>query len=123
MAEEGKKNDSGKMPLDLLVWLPPGPTLAVCRVFVLGGAKYAPLNYRGGFLRSRLLAACLRHVFAYLAGQDTDPESNESNLAHAICCLMMLMQNVLDGRGKDDRPRALQPLWEEPTPTKIVGPA
>lgn len=111
--EKAVKADEGKPNLALLVWLPLGPALAVGRVLEYGAKKYAPLNYRKGFKRTRLLAACLRHVFAYLAGQDKDPATGESNLAHAIAALMMCMQNELDGKGEDDREKGLQEIWEE----------
>ncbi len=97
---EGQKNDSGKVRFELL---------SVCfmseftQVLTFGAEKYGPHNWRGGFLWSRLIGACLRHVFAFMAGEDRDPESGLSHLAHAACCLMFLYEHWRRGLGTDDR--------------------
>ncbi len=108
------KGDAGKPDLAKLIWLPPGPAMEICEAFVYGAKKYSPLNYRKGFKRTRLLGAALRHLFAYAAGQDKDP-SGHSNLAHAGASIMMLMQNIADGAGEDDREKGLEELWREET--------
>lgn len=112
----GIKHDQGKLPLDLYVWLPPRPTLAVCRVFEWAGTggKYEPLNYKKGLSRRRLLRSALRHLFSYLVGQDKDPQSGESHLAHVACCVLMCMENIEDGLGEDDRFKGLAALYETP---------
>lgn len=97
----GAKYDSGKVPLDLL---PYAALVSEAQVFGFGAQKYARWNYRQGFKASRLVAACLRHLFAWYWGENLDPESGLSHLAHARCCLGMLMQNIADGKSEDDRP-------------------
>lgn len=57
-------------------------------VLTFGASKYSANNWRKGISSSRLLAAALRHIFAYLRGQVLDSESNLPHLAHAMCCLM-----------------------------------
>jgi hypothetical protein len=101
------KFDSEKVRLDLLPVL---PLIAVARVFQLGAKKYGEYNYAegDGFEASRLYAAALRHLFAWWMGENNDIESGESHLAHAVCCILMLMVKHVDDRpsfgggGKDE---------------------
>lgn len=74
-------------------------------VLTFGSRKYAAHNWRKGLSYSRLIAAALRHLFAYLMGEDKDPESGLSHVAHAMCCCMFLlgmsqMRPELDDRFK-----------------------
>jgi len=81
----GTKHDQEKAGLQYLsnIWI-----LGVGRVLSFGAKKYADHNWRKGIHLSRLLAACLRHVFAFMGGEDKDPETGLSHLYHASCCLM-----------------------------------
>lgn len=51
----------------------------------------------------RPLAAALRHVFAFIGGEDKDPETSLSHLAHASCCLMFLLEFEDTKKELDDR--------------------
>ena len=68
-----------------------------------GAKKYDSHNWRRGFKWSRLLGAALRHILAFMGGQDKDPETNLSHLAHAACCIMFLLEHEAKGLGEDDR--------------------
>lgn len=97
----GAKHDGGKPRTDLLdtAWL-----LEVAKVLEFGSRKYAPHNWRKGIQTSRLIGAALRHILAYNNGEDTDPETGLSHLAHASCCLMFETNRQLLGREDlDDR--------------------
>lgn len=83
------KHDAGKNRLGLL---PPHATEAVGRVLTFGAKKYSPDNWRNVDDRTRYVDAALRHVFAYQRGKRVDPESGEHALAHAVCCLMFLVE-------------------------------
>jgi hypothetical protein len=96
----GTKHDSGKPRTDLL---PPDALLEVSKVFTFGGNKYGDYNWCKGFKWSRLLGAALRHLFAFMRGEDKDPESNHSHLAHAACCVLMLISHEQRKLGEDDR--------------------
>lgn len=85
----GVKHDLGKTPLDLL---PMGALFEVGEILKFGAAKYAAYNWAKGMSYSRLIAASLRHIFAFNQGQDLDPETNRSHIAHALCCLLFLME-------------------------------
>lgn len=96
----GLKYDAEKVRVDLLdpEWLE-----QVGSVLTFGARKYAAHNWRGGISYSRLIGACLRHVFAILRGEDTDPESGLPHSAHASCCLMFLSWMMTHRKDLDDR--------------------
>lgn len=99
----GTKHDQGKPPMHLIPW---EAMEGVARVMAHGETKYGTHQWRGGFAWGRLAGACLRHLFAWLSGQDKDPESGESHIDHALCCLMFLTAHIKSGLGKDDRYKA-----------------
>lgn len=96
----GVKFDDGKPRTDLLdaTWL-----LGIAGVMRHGANKYGPHNWRGGIALSRLIAATLRHLFAFMHGEDFDAETGMSHLLHASCCLMMLYVTWVQRKDLDDR--------------------
>ena len=97
---EALKFDSDKPGMDLL---PVAAKREIAAVFDFGAKKYARHNWRNGFNYSRLIAAAERHIDFFNDGEDLDPESGKSHLAHAGCCIMMLLESVLKGYGTDHR--------------------
>lgn len=95
-----RKADSGKLPMSLLDRF---ALESIAGVLAFGAQKYAAHNWRQGLATSRLLDAALRHTMAYADGEDNDPESGLSHLAHAACCLMFLMRTARDKPELDDR--------------------
>lgn len=85
---EGTKYDNGKPRMDLL---DSHALEQLAKVLTFGAQKYAAHNWRKGISKSRLIAAALRHIFAYLGGQDTDEETGLSHIAHAMCCCMFIL--------------------------------
>lgn len=100
MAEEGRKLDDGKPRTDLL---DSDFLMSVASVLAFGASKYSPNNWRGGISYSRLLGAALRHTFAILKGEDTDPESGLPHTAHLGCCVMFLHWMMVHRKDLDDR--------------------
>jgi len=91
-----------KTPLHLV---PPPALIAEAEVFGLGARKYGPYNWREHSVSSSIYqAAALRHLMAWWEGQDIDPESGQSHLAHARACLGILLDAAAHGRLNDDRP-------------------
>ena len=72
-------------------------------VLKFGAIKYAEHNWRKGFTWSRPLAAAMRHITAFNDGEDKDPESGLSHLAHAACCIMFLLEFEKTHPELDDR--------------------
>jgi hypothetical protein len=94
------KFDQDKLPLNLLSTEAMNQTAAVLK---FGAQKYAAHNWRAGFAWSRPLAAAMRHLTAFNDGEDRDPESGLSHLAHAACCIMFLLEFEKTHQHLDDR--------------------
>ncbi len=94
------KFDQDKLPLHLLSTEALNQTAAVLK---FGADKYAAHNWRKGFQWSRPMSAALRHITAFNAGEDCDPESGLSHLAHAMCCIMFLLEFQKTHPELDDR--------------------
>lgn len=75
----------------------------IANVLAYGAEKYSANNWCRGTAWSRYYAALCRHVFAWWQGEDLDPETGLSHLAHAGCCLLFLMEYQRNGWGSDDR--------------------
>lgn len=88
------------------LWLvPAAATIVESEVFRLGAAKYGPYNWRQKKVRATVyVAALLRHVYSYLDGEDLDPESGQSHVAHARACTAILLDAAETGNLIDDRP-------------------
>lgn len=96
----GVKNDQDKIRVDLLSSI---ALFKIAQVMTFGAKKYAAHNWRGGIAWSRVLGAALRHLLAYLGGQDKDPETGLSHLSHLGCCVMFLLEYEETHRELDDR--------------------
>src|SRR5260221_3628620 len=97
---EGKKADIGKPRLSLV---PSEFIEGIARVMTLGAKKYDDFNWAKGMSWSRPFSALLRHTGAWERGENVDPETSESHLLHAACCLLMLYCYQLFNIGTDDR--------------------
>jgi hypothetical protein len=103
----GRKDDTGKLPLGLI---PREALLAEAAVLAFGAQKYDAHNWRKGMRWSRLGDAAMRHLLAWLDGEDLDPETGLSHLAHLRCCAGFLLNYAEHGVGEDDRhPRVVDP--------------
>lgn len=100
------KHDGYKPRPDLIA---PEMIDAMGRVLEFGARKYEPWEWAKGKEWSRDYAAVLRHLNAWHGGEDLDPESGASHLAHAACDLMFLIACEARGVGTDDRPRYGRP--------------
>ena len=98
---EGKKNDQGKLRMDLV---PPDVIEAMATILTDGVEVYGERNWEKGMKWSRPYAALLRHVCAWWQGEDTDPDSGRPHLWHALCCISFLVAYERRDVGVDDRP-------------------
>ena len=82
--DEGKTNWS-LMPFEALE--------EINKVLEFGATKYSANNWQEGtgFKYSRVLNSLLRHVFAFMRGEDKDPESGLSHMAHAGCNVLFIL--------------------------------
>jgi hypothetical protein len=98
---DGIKHDMQKLRVDLL---PPDALLKVSQVLTYGATKYGDRNWEGGMEWNRLYGAALRHLLAWQQGEDLDPESKLSHIAHATANLMFLLAYHDRSVGQDNRP-------------------
>ena len=94
------KHDAGKPRMDLL---PFDALWEVGEVLDYGARKYSERNWERGMSWGRLMAAALRHLGLWASGADRDAESGHRHLAHAACCVLMLLALTCRGVGADDR--------------------
>jgi hypothetical protein len=99
---EATKHDAAKLPYDLL---PSDAVEEIVRVLDFGAGKYGADNWAQGMAWSRPFAALMRHMWAWWRGEDNDPESGLSHLAHAGCCVLFLLAYHKRGVGIDNRLR------------------
>lgn len=86
---DGVKADAGKRMWHLL---PMDALEPVVRVLEFGARKYSVDNWkRVPDPVDRYYDALQRHLVAWRAGQEVDPESGEHHLAHAGCCIVFLL--------------------------------
>ena len=90
------KFDGGKPMWDLLPW---NAVEAIVEVLTYGATKYRPNGWKAVENPvERYTAALFRHLVAWRKGEDIDPESNHSHLAHALTNLVFLYELELAER-------------------------
>lgn len=100
----GIKHDQEKPDMSLLSSI---ALTKLAQVMTFGKKKYSAHNWRGGIEWDRVLSACMRHITAYNGGEDKDPETGLSHIAHAMCCLMFLLEYEETHKGLDNRYKGL----------------
>jgi hypothetical protein len=99
-ATGGKKNQK----LAQVGALDPGAILAVAEVAGFGATKYARYNFLKGYDWSLSYDAMQRHLMLWYSGEDVDPETGMSHLAHATWHGLALLAFEQRGLGTDNRP-------------------
>jgi hypothetical protein len=72
-------------------------------VLTYGAVKYSERNWEKGMAWHRPFGALMRHMWAWWKGENVDPETGYSHLAHAACCIAFLLTYERRGIGTDDR--------------------
>lgn len=102
---KGLRFNNGKLSWGLLSW----PALReLVKVLEFGAKKYASWNWSNGLSWTETFESLQRHLLAWYTGEEKDPETGLSHIAHVMCNAMFLMHFVLFGTGRDDRPDALK---------------
>jgi hypothetical protein len=98
----GARANSGKVALSLIPFHLLG---GVARVLMGGRLKYAEWNWSKGQSWSTAMDCTLRHLSKWFwLGEDTDADSGEHHLDHAICNLLFLRHYITIYKDGDDRP-------------------
>jgi hypothetical protein len=86
---KGIKFDGSKLRYSLI---PLDSLQEVVKVLEFGAKKYAPDNWKHvDNAQARYWDAAMRHIVAYKLEDKADSETGLSHLAHAICCLLFLL--------------------------------
>jgi dATP/dGTP diphosphohydrolase len=100
MSKEGVKFDTDKVPMELLSH---EALTQIAKVLGYGASKYGRYNYKAGMKWSRIIGAAYRHLGAFNSGEDLDPETQLSHVAHLGCCVIMLLDYIKYHPELDDR--------------------
>ena len=100
MEDKADKHDQNKLPLGLIDKTAIDGLAAVLQY---GANKYSVQNWRKGLVYSRVYDAALRHLTAFIDGEDFDVESGLPHVDHALCCLMFLSNFSKTRKDLDDR--------------------
>lgn len=96
-----KKPGQGKIPMGIL---PFNALTLVAEVMSEGRGEHGLNDWRENPKPwSEHFNAALRHLFAWLCGQNNDPESGLSHLAHLATRILFLLEYTVVGLGLDDR--------------------
>lgn len=101
MKEGGIKLDQGKLRYDLIT---PFGLEALAQVYTYGAAKYGDRNYEDGLKWTRIFGAIMRHAWAFMRGEDLDPESGLPHMAHAAWGCLTIIHYSRAFKEGDDRP-------------------
>ena len=100
-APGGLRYDNGKLRMDLL---DPIAEAGVAEVLTAGARKYAAQNWELGMPWSKTYASLRRHLRAFWAGEDYDPETGIPHIDHIATNAMFLQRYFRTHRHLDDRP-------------------
>lgn len=98
----GLRDDAEKNKLDLLPW---DALEQVGHVLSRGAKKYAPRNWERGMAWSHVTGSLHRHLSKWMQGEDIDPETGISHMAHVACNALFLVAYEQRHIGTDDRPK------------------
>lgn len=116
--------------------VPAASTLYQALAMQDGAKKYGPYNWRENKVTASIyVAAAMRHMMAWVDGEECAKDSQVPHLAHALACLGIIVDALETGNLIDDRPlpgaspkiieawtKAMTPV--EPSPGyRVVGPA
>jgi hypothetical protein len=85
----------------------------------LGADKYGPYNWRKTKVcTTTYIAAMMRHLNAWRDGEDLDPESGITHLAHVVASCNILMDAAACNTLEDDRYR--MPIQDDPYEDEMI---
>lgn len=109
--EQALRYNTGKLEWDLVDFkaLEPG-----VQVLMYGAKKYTKEgvsgahNWKKGLPTNEICSSLLRHLFAYMNGEDNDPESGLPHIGHMIANVMFLSHMTFQNPKWDTRFKPLK---------------
>lgn len=96
--EKKLKETAVKFDNDKVDWmiLPYDALEEIIKVMEFGARKYARGNFASGegLEYTRVLNSLMRHILAFSRGEDLDPETGISHMAHAGCNVLFLLHYI-----------------------------
>lgn len=106
MSEKALRYNSGKRKWALVDFK---SLESMVEVLEFGEEKYNKWNWKKGMPVTEVSESLLRHMFAFLSGEDKDPESGIDHLGHIMSNTMFLSYIMREKSEYDDR------ISEDPT--------
>lgn len=102
--EKGLRYNNGKIRWSLVDF---DALEDMVKVLEFGASKYNDHNWKKGLNTTEVCESLMRHLTAYLRGEDKDPESGLSHIGHIQCNAMFLSymdkyKKDFDSRYKDN---------------------
>lgn len=73
------------------------------KVLMYGAKKYTPDNWKKGQDLKSLSSCLMRHLVAFMDGEDIDPESGGHHLGHVLCNAMFMIHSQKHHDWADNR--------------------
>lgn len=104
---ENPKTKAGAAKPALISVIPTASLLHLGEVMKLGATKYGPFNWRETPVPAETyMDAAMRHLLSWQDGEDEDPESGMSHLAHVMACMAIIIDAKENNMLDDNRPKA-----------------
>jgi hypothetical protein len=85
--------------------VPPAALLHLMAAMRNGAGKYGPFNWRGQAVSSTVYYdAAMRHLMAWLDGEDVAVDSGVHHLGHVMACCAIILDAAAVGKLNDNRP-------------------
>lgn len=107
MGAENPKTAAGSKKPALFSVIPTAALLHLGEVMKLGANKYGPFNWRDTPVPAETYVDAIgRHLLSWQDGEDNDPESGMSHLAHIMASCAIIIDAQENGKLDDNRPTA-----------------
>ena len=110
------RHNAGKSPLSMVLEARHALE-GMAGVLEFGAKKYNRGNWHKGLPHADICDSMLRHISAYLSGEDIDPESGKPHVDHIFCNAMFLAEGYRTHPELDNRSEELKRVKEHSSDT------